>query len=204
MAATTPRKKTSRRPEDRRRDLMDAAVRVFSAKGVHGATVADIAERAGVAKGTFYLYFDSREHLLGALRQQLVTETVARVARFYERVGHEDWWGLVDSMLESMIDLMIEQRDAILVFTRDGLTPDTADIFAGCDRQLNEMVAAGIQAGVDAGVFQVADPNLMGTLLHHAIEGTLMEAILYKDGFDRDELVRGAKELVHKALSPSP
>ncbi len=181
---------------------MEAAVRVFATKGLHAGTVADIAESAGVAKGTFYLYFDSREHLLGALKQQLVTATVERVARFYERVGKEDWWALVDSMLESMIDLMIEQRDAILVFTREGLTPETSEIFAGCDRQLNEMIGSGIRAGVDAGVFQVADPALMGTLLHHAIEGTLMETILYQEAFDRDELVAGAKELVHKALSP--
>lgn len=100
---TSAQTKRARRPEDRREDLIQAAVRVFATKGVHGATVADITEAAGVAKGTFYLYFESREHLLGALRRQLVDQTIERAAQFYERVGKEDWWALVDAMLESMV-----------------------------------------------------------------------------------------------------
>jgi TetR/AcrR family fatty acid metabolism transcriptional regulator len=49
---------------DKRRTLLDAAVRVFARKGYHASRVSDIAEEAGVAHGLLYHYFDSKEDLL--------------------------------------------------------------------------------------------------------------------------------------------
>src|ERR1700743_1763982 len=46
---------------DRRRDLVDAAIRVFARKGFHASRVGDIAEEAGVAHGLLYHYFRSKE-----------------------------------------------------------------------------------------------------------------------------------------------
>ncbi len=64
------------------------------------------------------------------------------------------------------------------------------------------MYAAGIQAGVEAGAFQVEDPELTATFLHHAIEGTVQQAILFGDELDRDRLVSTAKALTRKILAP--
>ena len=50
--------------EDKRRLLLDAAVRVFARKGYHAARVGDIAEEAGVAYGLLYHYFSSKEEVL--------------------------------------------------------------------------------------------------------------------------------------------
>jgi AcrR family transcriptional regulator len=48
----------------RRRQILEAAVAVFSEAGYEGATVRAIAERAGLAEGTLYLYFPSKRPLL--------------------------------------------------------------------------------------------------------------------------------------------
>jgi TetR/AcrR family fatty acid metabolism transcriptional regulator len=50
--------------EDKRRLILDAAVRVFAHKGYHTSRVGDIAEEAGVAHGLLYHYFRSKEELL--------------------------------------------------------------------------------------------------------------------------------------------
>jgi len=50
--------------EEKRRLLLDAAVRVFARKGYHASRVGDIAEEAGVAHGLLYHYFPSKEDLL--------------------------------------------------------------------------------------------------------------------------------------------
>jgi AcrR family transcriptional regulator len=49
---------------DRRKELLDAAVRVFARKGFHAARVGDIAEEAGVAHGLLYHYFRSKDEVL--------------------------------------------------------------------------------------------------------------------------------------------
>src|SRR5689334_8304629 len=51
------------RPDDNRTRLVDAAREVFAAKGYHVATVTDITRKAGLAKGTFYLYFDEKKEI---------------------------------------------------------------------------------------------------------------------------------------------
>jgi TetR/AcrR family fatty acid metabolism transcriptional regulator len=50
--------------EFRKQSICDAAMRVVARKGIRGVTVQDIADEAGVAKGTVYIYFDSREEIM--------------------------------------------------------------------------------------------------------------------------------------------
>ncbi|MFI6900697.1 TetR/AcrR family transcriptional regulator [Nonomuraea sp. NPDC050394] len=56
--------------EWRREQLLDAALRVFAAKGVDGASVKDLAEAAGVTPGLLYRYFDSKEALVETLLRE--------------------------------------------------------------------------------------------------------------------------------------
>jgi TetR/AcrR family fatty acid metabolism transcriptional regulator len=64
---------------DRRRELLDAAARVFARKGFHSSRVGDIAEEAGVAHGLLYHYFRSKEEVLETIFREtwgvLVVET---------------------------------------------------------------------------------------------------------------------------------
>jgi AcrR family transcriptional regulator len=63
--------------EDKRRQLVDAAVRVFARKGFHASRVGDIAEEAGVAHGLLYHYFRSKEDVLETIFRETWTRVVA-------------------------------------------------------------------------------------------------------------------------------
>jgi TetR/AcrR family fatty acid metabolism transcriptional regulator len=58
---------------DKRRRILDAAVRVFARKGYFAARVSDVARKAGVADGTIYLYFRSKEDLLVRLFDEVMS-----------------------------------------------------------------------------------------------------------------------------------
>lgn len=62
------------RREDKRKRIVDAAVEVFAAKGFFGARVSEIAEVAGVADGTIYLYFRSKDDILISLFEEKMSE----------------------------------------------------------------------------------------------------------------------------------
>jgi TetR/AcrR family transcriptional regulator, fatty acid metabolism regulator protein len=67
---------------DKRRVILDAAVKVFAREGFHGCRVADIADEAGVAYGLVYHYFRSKDEILDTLfleRWGLMLEEIARV-----------------------------------------------------------------------------------------------------------------------------
>ncbi|MCB0045376.1 MAG: TetR/AcrR family transcriptional regulator [Caldilineaceae bacterium] len=63
-------------PAERRHALLTAAAQVFRQKGVAAATVSDIAEAAGVAKGTFYLYFDSKDAVINGVVEEMANVMV--------------------------------------------------------------------------------------------------------------------------------
>ena len=67
---------------DKRRVILDAAVKVFAREGFYGCRVADIADEAGVAYGLVYHYFRSKDEILDTLfleRWDLMLEEIARV-----------------------------------------------------------------------------------------------------------------------------
>jgi AcrR family transcriptional regulator len=70
--------------EDRRRQILDAATRVFARKGFHGCRVGDIAKEAGVAYGLMYHYFSSKDELLETIFRDTWTQMVARIQEVEE------------------------------------------------------------------------------------------------------------------------
>lgn len=72
--------------EDKRRRIIDAAVEVFADKGFFGARVSEIAERAGVADGTIYLYFKSKDEILISLFEEKMAEILERFVNMLSEV----------------------------------------------------------------------------------------------------------------------
>ena len=66
-------------PETRREELMDAAERLFLRNGVGATTVEQITAAAAVAKGTFYLYFASKDDVRAALGERFAQRHLAHV-----------------------------------------------------------------------------------------------------------------------------
>jgi len=180
---------------------MDAALAAFAEKGLAGATVGDITAAAGVAKGTFYLYFDSKDHLVAALRERFVDELTEHAMPFLERMGRDDWWTLADAVAEDMVDWTLDHRDSIAFLTH-AYTPEPHELLADADRKLTLFLATGLRAGAEAGAFQVTDPELTASFLYNGIIYTVVQQIHSGGEVDRDHLVNAAKELGRKILAP--
>ena len=66
---------------EKRRVILDAAVRVFAAKGYHTSRVGDIAEEAGIAHGLLYHYFSSKEEVLETVFRETWSELLEAFSR---------------------------------------------------------------------------------------------------------------------------
>jgi AcrR family transcriptional regulator len=202
VTSVRPRRQ-SPAPERRRGDLLDAATSLFAAKGIEATSIADIAAAAGVAKGSFYRYFDSREELVAALKARFIDDLLAEVAGFAERIGTDDWWALSDDFVAAMVGALLARRDLIRIFSAQPGSDDTVGLFLEGEDRIDEFIAAGIRLGIDAGVFDVADPPLTATLLQHAISATVEHAIVHNVAVDQARLVSAAQRLVRAALGGS-
>ena len=71
----------TRRKDERAPEILEAALACFAAKGFAGTRMDDIAARAGITKGTIYLYFDSKEELFKALARQSIGQRIADITQ---------------------------------------------------------------------------------------------------------------------------
>lgn len=76
---TVPAARWTRRKQARPAEILDAALTVFAEKGYAGTRMDEIARRAGVTKGTIYLYFESKETVFKTLVRESIGATLAGV-----------------------------------------------------------------------------------------------------------------------------
>ena len=158
----------SRRKEARPEEITAAALELFSERGYATTRLEDVAARAGVSKGTLYLYFANKEDLFKAvLREGFISplaemrETVQR----YEGPTFElvemlvrGWWQHIGATRLSAIPKLIvaEARNF----------PEVARFYVDeVVRPGRETIAAILRRGVARGEFRPVDPQIAGQLL---------------------------------------
>jgi AcrR family transcriptional regulator len=77
-----PQQRWSRRKDARPQEILEAALTVFAEKGFAAARMDDVARRAGVTKGTIYLYFPSKDELFKSLVREAIGSTLAQVTAY--------------------------------------------------------------------------------------------------------------------------
>src|SRR5690348_11463504 len=108
VGPTPARKRRVASAEARRTEILTAALDEFTARGFEGARLDDVAKRAGVAKGTIYLYFADKE----ALFQELVRSMVHPLLGTLERMGEVDIPArvLVEGLLNTFVREVLGTR----------------------------------------------------------------------------------------------
>jgi AcrR family transcriptional regulator len=162
-------------PEQRRAALLDAAQKVLLDKGIDGLTVDDITAAAGVAKGTFYLYFRSKEQVLAAVRDQWTETTMQRQAAAVDELPAGDWTGRLERWMETSIRAYQQHfrlHDALFHGSHDQPTPESrphaADVTVNPHAQALEHL---LEAGTAAGAFHLDSPRTAAILLYSAMHG---------------------------------
>jgi AcrR family transcriptional regulator len=162
-------------PERRRGDLLDAARQIVLDKGVAGLTVDEVTVRAEVAKGTFYLYFRSKEQLLGALQERFVDDLNARQRGELDAFAADDWMGRLLCWMESSIRGYLAHaglHDALFLHTSPGDHSGHGHVADPTTNRHAAALAEILDAGTAADTFALADPHTAAILLYNTMHGT--------------------------------
>ena len=191
--------------EEKRRQILDAAVRTFAEKGYHSTRVGDIAEEAGVAYGLVYHYFASKEDVLETIFRDTWTELLAAIRDVEEsELPAAEQLRQVSAIL---LRSWRRQPDLVRVLVREvarspGVQQRVDEIGAVFDA-LERIVVRGQRGGEFR---EDLDPRLASWIVYGAIEEILTGWVLGQLP-DGDEEVARAEHtvvsLVVSGLSPA-
>jgi TetR/AcrR family transcriptional regulator len=159
---STVRAKRERRKDARPSELLAAALELFLEKGFAGTKVEEVAQRAGVSKGTLFLYFSSKEELFKAVVRENISGRFAEWGeelKTYEGTSEElltycmtSWWERVGSTKASGIPK--------LMMAEAGNFPELVQFFQlEVVQPGNDLIQRILQRGVERGEFQAIDPT---------------------------------------------
>jgi len=147
--------------EKRRKQILGHARRLFAERGYHLVSVADIIERAGVARGTFYLHFTSKRTIFDELIDGLFAQLNARVVRIDVAAGAAP---PVDQMRDNVVrvvELLLGERDLTRILLRETGADEEFD------RKMNEFysrllarIEGGIRLGQTMNLVRQCEPRI--------------------------------------------
>jgi len=177
---------------------MDAAERLFLDKGVAATSVDEIVVAADVAKGTFYIHFESKERLLVALQQRFVTAFCGDFQAAMNRRRADDWKGRLRAWVEAGVNGYLD-RTAVHDIVFHEFRPD--DPRAKHDNPIVDELSELLGRGTRAGAWSVEAPHLTAVMLFSALHGALDDALGAKsEEVNRKRLTRTLETFFQRAV----
>jgi AcrR family transcriptional regulator len=184
---------------EKRKRLLDAAVRVFARAGYHGSRVGDIAEEAGVAHGLLYHYFSSKEEVLQTIFRENWGELIERfraVEAADEPAGEK-----LEGIAKILLRTWRNDPDLVTVMVREVARSTQLEGQVEEVREAFAIVQRMIEQGQQEGTFRDdVDARLASWLLYGGLEEVLTGWVMGGLPADDGEVARAEQTAVDLAL----
>ncbi len=201
---STPIIERSRRTElakaARREEILASARRVFAKQGFRGTTIADIAEEAGTALGTIYLYFASKEEVFAALNEQFGELIIQAMADAPAALSLDD---TVRHRVRNVFETCGTNRDLVrLVVLNTDRESDVAKRLKASAKERHAPMIDAITRGMEAGLVRTADAVIMTNLVLGLVSIAVYQAYVISDGGSAAEYREACADMIVSYMTP--
>lgn len=179
--------------EERRKEILETAERLFLTKGYTKTTVNDILKEIGIAKGTFYHYFKSKEEVMDEIIMKIIKEDVTKAKRI---VSNPDI-PVLDKLFKILMEQSPKSGDVKEKMIEQFHQPNNAEMHQKSLVQsiihLSPVLTEVLEQGIEEGIFSTSYPQ-------ETIELLLSSAqVIFDDGLFQwkpEEMMRRAKAYI--------
>ena len=183
--------------DDRQRQILVCAKRVFADRGFHAANISHICAEAGIGRGTLYQYFENKKAVFTAIIRQVLARVQSLVGAPREpfpppeklRRVHVLRWAAGE--LRRLFEAVFEDEPTLRILLREavGLDVDVEKLLGEIDDTLIGLVAADLRASQEAGYVRAdLDPRMTATLMVGGVEKLALAALRSAEPIDLDRL----------------
>jgi AcrR family transcriptional regulator len=193
--------------ESTRALLLQCAKVVFAERGYHAAGVADIIAAARVARGTFYLYFESKRQVFDEILEDFLDKIDRQIVVIDIGPAAPPPLEQLRANLERVLALVLEDRHLIeiLAFQASGLNQDgrrRLDLFY---HRILAQIEAALRRGMMLGLVRTCDARITAAAILGAVQGIAARVALEQDGYHRERIVDEILAFgLHGVLAPPP
>ena len=166
--------------EERKSQILEAAIAVFARLGFQQSRMEDIASQAGLSKGALYLYYKSKDAVIAALLKYFFTQEFKHLQRFVEVERQEPISEQIMLLTRQLIDAM-EWMERLMpiafeFYALAGRDKETHQFLQGYFRDFRAALARLIQRGIEQGELRAVNAETFAVTLTALYEGM---ALLY-------------------------
>jgi AcrR family transcriptional regulator len=176
---------------ERRQQILEVARDVFARRGYHTAKIEDIVAAAGIARGTFYLYFEDKRGIF----EEIVDRTIARLGMSIIRVDPTDAGrsvaDQVKEQIRRVVQVLLEDRATTKILLSDALGVDPAfdrKLLSFYD-EMSNLLEESLRDGQTLGVVRTGDVRMMAWLTMGALKEVMFQIVNRGAEYDEDKLV---------------
>lgn len=197
------------RVEDRREGLLAAAIEVFLQHGYNAAKVSDIVAAAGVAQGTFYLYFRSKTAIFQTLIERFVSHflTIIETDDVTAITTTEECLARQRAVFRSVLQVCYEHRELARLFFREALAadPEFHQLLHDLLSQIAQIVRRNLASGIANGFIRPLDPEIAAYAIVGMCEMVIRQRLVLTDGpVDLDALTEELLALQLRGVLSQP
>jgi AcrR family transcriptional regulator len=202
-----PKRRTVLQPDERRQQLLQAATWVFARKGYRRAAISDIIVRAGVARGTFYLYFASKEQVFLAIVEDFHKKISSAITTTSEPPAQPvtDPEAMLRISFRRWLGFFAANRDATTVILKEAssIDPRFEKGFVELRRSAVDFFAARYRRFQELGIVRASiRPVLMAHLLIGMFDELLNAFVLTDPDADLDALAAQLADFEWNGIRP--
>ena len=177
--------------EERREQILRVAAEVFAEKGYHQASVSDIVDGAGVARGTFYQYFGNKRAIFEELLSVFMRDLKGRLPPIDAAVGLREGLSQLRRNVRAAVALMCEQRalTKILLSGAVGLDADFDEKLDAFYAELTDLLKGSLRSGQAFGIVRPCDLDLAAIYVIGALKEIMTRVVIRGETRDLDEIV---------------
>ncbi len=200
--------------DERRQSLIDASKELFSANGYHATTVDDITRAAGVAKGTFYLYFSEKREIyyevIGSFMHLIkdIGSSVGTAAGDQPVIDPLGYFARAEAAAHRLMGIFLDNRELVRLVYREsmGLDSRLEQMLRDFYREIAEVEARNIAIAIDLGIIRKVAPLLVAYAHIGIVERVLLAMLDSPEDFPApDQIVKEMLQLGFEGLRiPTP
>lgn len=176
---------------ERRRQILDAAKHVFAEAGYHGASINAIIERAEIARGTFYLYFESKSAVFSSILDQAMADLRARIHRIEVDPKAAPPQVQLRAQIVAALDYVVQDRPLAMLLLSAGHTPDAeaAERLDAFFAEVRDLLRRAFESGQALGLLRKVRPELAAAVTLGMIRGVVEMLVAQRDAPPVDSVV---------------